>query len=243
MNPQAVGRPPAPADGERAARPLIALLGGTFDPPHQGHLHLALRFALLLPLTQLWLIPAGQPWQKDAGITPTVHRLRMTEIAADALRESLARVLAGREPPRVRVSRIEIDHEGPNYTTETLVRLRAELGADVALAWLMGADQLQRLDTWRNWRALFGQTHLCVATRPGYRLDTLPDAVRREVEARLAAPALLQSRPSGCVVLDRELAIELSSTALRQSLAQPRPAPVDLPAGVAEYIAEHHLYR
>lgn len=223
------------------AAPLIGLFGGTFDPPHLGHLQLAQHFARQLPLAEIWLIPTGQPWQKPDALTPAPHRLAMTEIAANGLRRMLAEV-CGESAPKVVVSRVDIDHDGPTYTVDTLARLRTELGAAPTFAWLMGADQLQQLNTWQRWPQLFERTHLCVAARPGYALDALPDEVHAALEGRLATPDLLQSQASGLVLLDRTLDIDLSSTSLRKRLAGGATDDQALPPGVGAYIAEHRLY-
>lgn len=237
------------AAGENAAAvlPRIGLLGGTFDPPHAGHLALALRFCILLQLDRLLLIPTGHSWQKASNVTPAAHRYAMTVCAADTLRDMLR---AQGVTTAVEVSRIEMDRNGPSYTLDTACELRQQWGPHACLIWLMGLDQLQRLHTWNNWQGLLEQMHLCVATRPGYDPTVLPEIVREEVEARCAGPALLQSRPNGLILLDTELAVDLSSTALRHQLghadgaAEPSVAwPHPLPAAVEQYIRQHRLYQ
>ncbi|MFP3434666.1 nicotinate-nucleotide adenylyltransferase, partial [Paraburkholderia sp. SIMBA_061] len=97
------------------------------------------RFADVLQLTELVLLPAGQPWQK-ADVSPAVHRLAMTRAAAGQLALPVA---------TVRVATDEIEHEGPTYTVDTLQRWREREGDEVSIALLIGADQLVHLDTWR----------------------------------------------------------------------------------------------
>lgn len=220
-------------------RQKIGLLGGTFDPPHAGHLALASHFSQLLELDALWLIPAGQPWQKSSTITPAPQRLAMTELAAQALLGNFADLGL---KTQVHVSTVELQRQGPSYAIDTVRAVRHQVGEAASITWLMGCDQLQRLDTWHAWHDLFAVVHLGVATRPGYRADSLPPAVQIEVAPRLSAPALLQSHPYGKICLDMNLAVDLSSTVLRQRIQRQQSCAGKIPATILHYIAQQHLY-
>jgi nicotinate-nucleotide adenylyltransferase len=218
-----------------AVRPLrLGILGGTFDPPHRGHVALGQLFAIQLELDELLWIPTGMSWQKAADITPAIHRLAMTELAAATM---------GGLATKVSVSRMEVDRQGPSYTIDTVRALRQQVGPTASLAWLMGADQLLGLHSWHGWQALLNEVHLCVATRPGFDLHALHPEVQRELDSRLAPAALIQSTPSGHMWVDQTLAVDLSSTELRRRLAHGDAPPDLLPAGVASYIQQHDLYR
>lgn len=218
-----------------AARPLrLGILGGTFDPPHQGHIALARLCVARLALDELLWIPTGMSWQKAADITPAPHRLAMTELAAATMQDVSA---------RVRVSRMEVDRDGPSYTIDTVRALRRQVGPETSIAWLMGADQLLGLHSWHGWQELFSEVHLCVATRPGFDLHALRPEIQQELDRRIAPTALVQSTPSGHMWLDQTLAVDLSSTDLRRRLARGDVADNLLPAGVAGYIQQHRLYR
>jgi len=224
-----------PGNPAHAGRPYrLGILGGTFDPPHVGHLALARLYIDHLGLDELVWIPTGQSWQKGADVTAAADRLAMTELAAAALADT---------PARVHVSRMEADRADPSYTVDTVRQLREQYGPATSLAWLMRADQLLRLDTWHGWHDLFDYVHLCVATRPGFDLSQLDGPVREALVARQADTRLIQSTPSGRMWIDQTLAVDLSSTALRQRLAAGTPADDQLPPGVANYIATHGLYR
>ncbi|MCT9125629.1 nicotinate-nucleotide adenylyltransferase [Cupriavidus gilardii] len=229
---------PGPADDPGPAghgRPWrLGILGGTFDPPHVGHLALARLCIDHLQLDELLWIPTGQSWQKGNDVTPAADRLAMTELAAAALADA---------PARVHASRMEVDRAGPSYTIDTVRQLREHYGAGASLAWLMGADQLLRLHTWHGWEDLLDYVHLCVATRPGFALEQLDGPVRDALAQRRADAHLIQSTPSGRMWIDQTLAVDLSSTALRQRLAAGQRADDQLPPGVAHYIATHGLYR
>ncbi|MBU6488088.1 MAG: nicotinate-nucleotide adenylyltransferase [Burkholderiales bacterium] len=228
----------------------VGLLGGTFDPIHNGHLALARRFAELLALTELVLLPAGQPYQK-AGVSAARHRLAMTRAAAASL------TLPG---VAVTVATDEIEHEGPTYTVETLARWRAREGEDVSLALLIGADQLLRLDTWRDWRRLFEFAHICAATRPGFDLSSLSPALAEELGPRRADAYTLRCTRAGRLLIDDTLALDVSATVIRAHVkaklardaaagklaampdAHGTPAPEPIPDAVWDYILQHHLY-
>lgn len=228
----------------------IGLLGGTFDPIHNGHLALARRFAGQLALTELVLLPAGQPYQKT-GVSAPEHRLAMTRAAAASL------VLPG---VAVTVATDEIEHGGPTYTVDTLARWRAREGSDASLALLIGADQLLRLDTWRDWRRLFEFAHVCAATRPGFDLSSLSPALADELGPRRAEAQTLRSTRAGHLLIDDTLALDVSATDIRAHLkaklahaatqrgpapalgSEVQPAPEPIPEAVWDYILQHHLY-
>ncbi|MEX3613234.1 MAG: nicotinate-nucleotide adenylyltransferase [Burkholderia gladioli] len=218
----------------------IGILGGTFDPIHDGHLALARHFAEVLALTELVLMPAGQPYQKR-DVSAAGHRLAMTRAAAASL------ALPGTQ---VTVATDEIEHEGPTYTAETLLRWRERVGPEASLSLVIGADQLVRLDTWRDWRRLFELAHLCVATRPGFELSAAPPAVAAEIAARRAEAADLRASPADRVLVDTTLAFDIAATDIRAHLREciarraqvPDAEAEHVPAAVWAYILQHRLY-
>ncbi|MGN6388819.1 MAG: nicotinate-nucleotide adenylyltransferase [Burkholderiaceae bacterium] len=209
----------------------IVLLGGSFDPVHAGHVALARYLAVLLAPDELRLIPAGNPWQKAPLRAAAQERIDMLRLALDSLHVPLV------------VDRREIERDGPTYTIDTLRSLRAELGPAPSLVLAIGADQLLRLDTWREWPALFDHANLCVAPRPGFDTAAMPDAVKREFSRRAATPAQLRATPHGLACIASGLAWDVSSTALRDTLARGGNPGSLLPAPVLDYIERHHLYR
>lgn len=219
----------------------VGILGGTFDPIHNGHLALARRAVELLQLTELILLPAGQPWQKT-DVSAARHRLAMTQLAAEQL------TFPGTQ---VSVAREEIDHQGPTYTTETLAHWRAreaQAGLEPAsLALLVGADQLLRLDTWRDWRRLFELAHICVATRPGFESTEASTEVAAEIARRRIDAANLQTRTHGGILIDDALAIDVSATEIRhhlyERLAGRKATSEHVPPAVWHYIRQNHLYK
>ena len=220
--------------------PCVALLGGSFDPVHHGHLALAAFFVGLLQPDELRVLPA-RPWQKASLQASDRDRIRMLELAF------AGQPMAGQT--RIVIDTQEIDRGSPTYTVETLRGLRAQLGEAASIVFLMGADQLQKLDTWREWQALFTLCHLGVAARPGYDLDQdrLPPAVAQELARRLATPDEVRASSHGKVCLAHTLAVDISATQIRHALATRAEDGADisarLPRGVLDYIQQHNLYK
>jgi nicotinate-nucleotide adenylyltransferase len=211
----------------------VALLGGSFDPVHNGHVALGALFDKLLNPDQLRVIPAGNPWQKAALRATADQRVAMVELAfADA-------------GIKVVLDRQEIERTSATYTIDTLRNVRAELGPEASIVFLMGADQLMHLDTWRDWRALFDLAHIGVAARPGYSLAeaSLPPAVATELQQRQGSLEQLRNTPSGHAYLAQTLAVDISSTQVRAALQRGEQANSLISPVVLDYIQQHNLYK
>jgi nicotinate-nucleotide adenylyltransferase len=214
------------------------LLGGSFDPVHHGHLALAELFAQLLQPDELRVLPAGQPWQKAAGLQVSdADRVAMLRLAFDAMPTPATTT--------VTIDTREIARTSPTYTVETLRELRAELGPQTSVVFLMGADQLQTLDTWHAWRDLFALANFGVAARPGYRLDdaALPAAVVQELAQRHATPEQVRACPAGRICLAHTLAVDISATRVRSALLAGGDVRALLAPQVLDYIQQHNLYK
>ena len=198
---------------------VIGILGGTFDPPHWGHIRLAEHFSRTLQLDELFWLPSGEPWQKGAHITPAKDRLDMTIAAADVLKEELQ---AKNIDTKVMVDSMEIDRGGPSYTIDSAKELRQKFGPNISLIWLMGADSFLQLYTWNDWRDLSRYIHLAVASRPPYSIqkqliDPPLQAYYLDHQTKLAHD--LCSKAYGLIYLDEQLSIDLASSSLRPLLS------------------------
>lgn len=213
-----------------------ALLGGSYDPVHRGHVALGEYFATLLQVDQLRVIPTGLPWQKAS-----------LKASAQQRADMLALAFAGR-PFSVAVDMQEITRGAqglPTYTIDTLRQVRGELGPLASVSFLMGADQLQRLDTWHEWQALFDYAHICVAARPGYDLATagLPPTVAQAFSSRLGTPQQIRNTPHGLTYLAQDFAVDISATQIRAALQRGEKADSLIPPLVLDYIEQHNLYK
>ncbi|WP_368861386.1 nicotinate-nucleotide adenylyltransferase [Frankia tisae] len=154
----------------------LGVMGGTFDPVHNGHLVAASEVAALFDLDEVVFVPSGQPWQK-------VHR-----VVSDPEDRYLMTFLATAENPQFTVSRVEIDRGGATYTIDTLRDLRGARPDD-ELFFITGADALAQIFTWRDHRELFGLAHFVGVSRPGYQL-ALDAALPADSVSLLEVPAL-----------------------------------------------------
>jgi nicotinate-nucleotide adenylyltransferase len=218
-------------------RRCIAVLGGSFDPVHQGHVAFARHGMAHLQADELLLVPAGNPWQKAALAARAEDRIAMLQLA-----------FADWTPPPG-IDTQEIERQGPTYTIDTAASLRSKLGEKASIVLLMGADQWQRLGTWKDWPRLFDYLHLCVASRPGSTLSALelPQELRHFVETRFASPEQLRNSPCGLITTTETLSVDIAATDIRKALAAPAAEDCALlntwlaPA-VLDYIHQHHLY-
>ena len=192
-------------------------LGGTFDPPHLAHLVLAAVARRELHLDRVVCIPAGEPWRKAGRhVSSPQARLRMLRAAVAPL-------------PWAEVSDIEVERSGPTYAAETLSELAG--GGDDDWWFIMGEDALADLPYWHEPRRLVSLARLAVAGRPPHQL---------EIPAQLRS--LIPDVESRIDVLDMP-PLELSSTVLRERIADGQPTDVVLPEAVRRIAEELGLYR
>ena len=199
----------------------IGLFGGTFDPVHNGHLHIARAFADETGLDTVVFLPAGDPYHKtQAPQTSAAHRRAKTELAAA-------------EDARFAVSDCDIVRGGATYTFDTVQIFRQQFPA-ARLWWLLGSDSLMKLHTWKKWQTLVKQTHIAVAMREGDSLGQTP----RELHAWLG-----EALQNGSVRILQAPLYDISSTRIRQDIRNGSLPDGLIPPQVARYIREHGLYR
>ncbi|TCP13664.1 nicotinate-nucleotide adenylyltransferase [Crenobacter luteus] len=207
----------------------VGVFGGTFDPIHAGHLRLARALRDELSLSEVRLIPAGDPYHREAA-----------PLASAEQRLAMARLAVAGEPGLV-VDEREVRRGRPSYTVETLAELRAELGPDVPIWCLIGGDSLAQLATWRRWRELFALAHLAVALRPGFDPATLPEPVAAEWRQRQVSD-FPNRTPSGTIRALTLPPMDISATDLRARLGQGAAVDGLIAPAVLAYIEAGHLY-
>lgn len=250
---------------ERKSGSRVAFFGGSFDPPHCGHLAVARAAREAFRLDTVLFAPVGaQPLKPEGSAASFEDRLAMTRLAIEG-ETGFAVSLA--DAPKTSVERGETGR-APNYSIDTLERLRAESGDDGALFCLMGADSSLGLRHWHRAAELPFVAPLIVASRPGQRLDSLqealpdgltlepaPEAHRKEsgVEVRAFFVVNRSGRRAPFYLLP-DVNVEISATEIREwirssSLGRQHGAQAGaaekklLPEAVAEYIQSHGLYR
>ncbi|QYJ04625.1 nicotinate-nucleotide adenylyltransferase [Nocardioides panacisoli] len=188
-------------------------MGGTFDPIHHGHLVAASEAQGWFGLDEVVFVPTGNPWQKSGrAVSAAEHRYLMTVIATAA-------------NPRFRVSRVDIDRDGPTYTVDTLRDLNDEM-PDADLYFITGADALTNIFSWRDAHQMFDHAHFVGCTRPGAEID----------------PETVAEIPSDRVTLVEVPALAISSTDCRERQRAGQPIWYLVPDGVVQYITKHDLY-
>jgi len=195
----------------------VGLLGGTFDPIHLGHLIIAEEVRTRLGLDWMIFVPAGLPPHKLAqAVTQPHHRLEMVRLAIA-------------DNPHFALSRVDIDRLGPSYTVDTVRLFLDGWGAHTELYFLMGADSLIELPTWRQPDRLMRLCRIVAVGRPGYRVNLA------ELDRLLPGAANLIH------IMDMPT-LDISSTDIRRRVQEGRTIRYLVPAPVERYIVEHRLY-
>jgi len=196
----------------------IGVFGGTFDPPHLGHLILAEMAREQLRLDRLLFLPAGRsPLKPEVKMASDHHRSAMLDLA-------LAHM------PEFELDLTDLERPSPSYTVDTLALLREAYGPEPEFFLLIGEDSLVDFPRWRAPEQIIDAARLAVFDRPGFRadLDTLEDAVpgiRNRIE-RIEGPR-----------------IGISATGLRQRIRQGRSIRFQVPWVIESYLQEQGLYR
>jgi len=195
----------------------LGVLGGSFNPVHNAHLAMARAAMEAFGLERVLFLPTGNPPHKRAGLADKRHRLRMVELAVDG-------------HPGFAVADLEVRREGTTYTVDTLRILRARWPG-ASLWYIVGADTLLELHTWREIDAVLALCSFVVCTRPGWQEEAVGDCASR-------------LRERGAVIhLLNMPGIDISSTVIRRSLEEgERTSEGLVPPAVWGYLREHRLY-
>lgn len=196
----------------------IGVIGGTFDPIHNGHLVVAEEVRTRLDLTDILFVPAGQPWLKmDSPVSPGEHRVGMVRLAIA-------------DKPHFKLSTMEIERPGATYTVDTIAELQAQLGAENDLFFILGWDSLAELPQWKEPSRLITMCHLVAVPRPGYPRPDL-----KALEALI--PGLSQR-----VILMGKPEIDISASEIRARVTHGLSISHLVPEPVESYIKQHKLY-
>lgn len=219
---------------------FIGLLGGSFNPIHNGHLHIAHHTIRLLKLDRVVFIPTGDPPHKETvSLASASHRLAMVKLAIAPF-------------PSFEVYEREIHFPGTSYTYDTLIQLKDEYPAGTRFGFLIGLDAFLDVQSWKKSHQLFTLCQFIVSSRPGISFTKLqdlpffPDHHRAQLE-QLDAGTLTRigvelpgRQPLTLLSLPP---CEVSASAIRRSIGRKEPVGAWLPAPVESYILHHHLYQ
>jgi nicotinate-nucleotide adenylyltransferase len=202
-------------------RPIL-IFGGTFDPPHRGHLELPRLAMQAIDAVAVIYVPAARSPLKNSPPTPARHRLAMLRLALEG--QAWASICT-----------LELDRAeagAPSYTVDTLRELRQTLGDNAPLRLLMGADQVREFHRWNASRKIVELAEPLVMLRPPQTRRSLLAALRSEGDRQQWSARLLDLPQ-----------VDISASDIRRRLAHGQPITDLVPPAVAAYIAAHHLYR
>ena len=190
----------------------IAIMGGTFNPIHYGHLISAEQVRVGLGYNKILFVPAARPPHKSLpDMVSAEHRYQMV-------------LLATADNSYFEVSRIELDREGPSYTIQTIKTLRKMYGPSTNLAWIIGADSLIEYKIWKDFDGVLEQCTMIATTRPNYDLQRVPLEIRNRVKTY------------------KITGIDISATEIRRRIQSNVSIRYLVPDSVDSYINEHKLY-
>ena len=213
----------------------IGILGGTFDPIHNGHLRLAQEALEQCSLSVVRFTPSGMPPHRAPPLATPEQRLHMVRLAIDG-------------QPGFALDEREVHRTDKCYSVDTFTALRAELGAQQSLSMLLGSDAFLQLHTWHRWQELLELTHIIVMQRPGKPVGNAmaqaDAALRQQYQTRLApSPQLLHESASGHIVVLDMPQLDISATDIRSRAAQNKNLRYLLPDAVANYIHINKIYK
>jgi len=191
----------------------IAIMGGTFNPIHYGHLISAEEVRDGFGFDSIIFVPSARPPHKDRrDIINPEHRYKMA-------------VLATSDNPYFRVSRIELDRTGPSYSIDTFRQFQKQYDSETRISWIIGADSLIEITIWRDFDELLDICHFITTTRPNYDISSVPEYICRRVE------------------FFEITAVDISATEIRRRIRENRSIKYLVHKSVEEYIHEQNLYK
>ena len=194
-------------------RSRIGIFGGTFNPPHIGHLIVAEEVRENFALDRIVFIPSARPPHKThSPVIDPIHRFQMIQLAT-------------RENPYFEVSNIEIRRPGTSYTIDTVKSFRNTYGPDGEIFFIMGGDSIFEIDTWKDREEIFKHCTIIVTSRPGFHLSRVEDPLKAKI------------------LLSEVSSIGISSTGIRQRIQEGKSIRYLVPRDVETYIREQELYR
>ena len=210
---------------------LIGLLGGTFNPIHNGHLRLAQELADALNFSEVRFIPSANPPHKTAPKISAQHRAAMVQLAIT-------------DHSLFKLDKRELDRTGASYSIDTLISLQEELGGSVALCLMMGSDAFSKLNTWHRWQALIDYCHIILVQRPASATqpklaDELSVLLHNHYTENISD---LTNENAGYIHMQKITALDITSTNIRVQLESELSPRYLMPDNVITHINNNKLY-
>lgn len=209
---------------------LIGILGGTFDPIHNGHIRLAVEVLEKLKLDEVKLIPANIPPHRPTPFAPPADRKKMIKLAIN-------------DEKKISIDLREIENGNISYTVNTLKSLRDEFSNDI-LFLIIGVDVFNMIDGWKEWQSLLNYTHIIVANRSSDNEENISGALRNWInENKIDDINFLTSALSGYIYYIDTPIVKISSSMIRTYYTKHKNIDKYLPSNVITYIKENNLYK
>jgi nicotinate-nucleotide adenylyltransferase len=202
---------------------MIGILGGTFDPIHLGHLHIASQVVSRLKLQQLQFMPCGLPVHRDKPRASAKQRCKMIELAIA-------------EQPEFVLNALELQRDGPSYSVDSLREISCR--NEQSLVLILGADAFNDFTRWKSPAEILRLANLVICGRPGFDIDNAVFSGNR-----VQTPHELENRRAGGILTLTVDAIDCSSSNVRAALDRGNTPRHYLTGEVADYIDENDLYR
>jgi nicotinate-nucleotide adenylyltransferase len=207
----------------------IGILGGTFDPIHNGHLDVGDAAVDALHLQRLYVIAAHVPPHRPQPFTSVYHRFAMVSIA-----------VSGRSGWRA--SDLELRTPAPSYTSATLAKFHERGYAPCELFFVLGADAFAEIASWRDYPSILGHAHFVVVSRTGSSVDVLPRRLPLLADRMVRPPIDAIAQIDPLIILVNAPTADVSSSAIRQRCESGQSIGGLVPHGVQQHIEQHGLY-
>jgi len=208
---------------------MIGILGGTFDPIHNGHLRTALDVQQCLSLEEVRFIPCGEPPHRVAPVAEPIQRLSMVRAA-----------IAGQE--KFKLDDREIRRKGPSYMVDTLASLKEDF-KDKSLCLILGTDAFNGLEQWHRWQHIFEFANVVVMQRPAIKgQNELNKRLLLLLKDRLVDADILKKKQDGGIAFVPVTQLDISATKIRQQWQQGKDIQFLLPDSVLTLIRQQNIY-
>lgn len=215
--------------GRSVSNMSVALLGGTFNPIHFGHLNLANCLVDYLHVESVRMIPCAIPPHRETPSVSAEQRLAMLQLAID-------------DHPLLTSDDLELRKSTPSYSIETVQQIRQQVGEETPLFFCIGMDSLLTIDSWHHWQQLLDYCHLAICPRPGYKLP-IKGHLAEWIEQNLCDDIeRVKTLAQGCLHLCKIPLKDISSTAIRDSIKCAQSIDHLTPKSVVNFITKHSLY-
>jgi nicotinate-nucleotide adenylyltransferase len=197
---------------------MLGVFGGTFDPVHYGHIHLARQALIEYNLDEISVIPANmQPFKQDMKFAPGEHRMKMLELAFS-------------EDERISVLRAELDKKNISYTIDTLREIKKQSNCDISF--IIGSDSVLCIEKWKDADELIRNFPFIVGKRPGEDQKALDDLIKKLIRGYNAKVFIISNKQ-----------IDISSSEIKEMIAAEKDVAMYLPKAVERYIADNGIYK